>query len=51
LSLVWGILLLLEPVAGVLALTLWFGAYTLGFGIILVILGLTLRQRHRRRIG
>ena len=51
LSLVWGILLLVEPVAGVLALTLWFGAYTLGFGIILVILGLTLRQRHRRRIG
>ncbi len=51
LSLVWGILLLLEPVAGVLALTLWFGAYTLSFGIILVMLGITLRQRRRHQIG
>lgn len=51
LSLIWGIMLLLEPVAGVLALTLWFGAYTLALGIILVILGLRLRQRRRHRFG
>lgn len=51
LSLMWGTLLLLEPVAGVLALTLWFGAYTLTFGIVLVILGVILRQRHHRRLA
>jgi uncharacterized membrane protein HdeD (DUF308 family) len=45
-SIIWGILLLLWPLAGAVVLTLWMGAYALLFGITLLVLALRLR-RHR----
>lgn len=49
LSILWGVLLLLQPAIGALVLTIWFGIYTLTFGIFFVILGFTLRGRHKAR--
>jgi uncharacterized membrane protein HdeD (DUF308 family) len=43
-SLVFGILLILAPVAGALVLALWVGAYTLVFGVLLIALGFRLRS-------
>ena len=43
-SLVWGVLLLMAPVAGALVMTLWLGAYALAFGIALLVLALRLRR-------
>ena len=43
LSVVWGALLALSPVSGALVLTLWIGAYALGFGFMLIVLSLKLR--------
>jgi len=43
LSVVWGVLLFMQPVIGVLVLTYWFGAYALIFGILLVVLAFKLR--------
>ena len=45
-SVAWGLLLFFAPIAGVLALTLWFGAYSLAFGCMVLILAFRLRQRH-----
>lgn len=45
LSLVWGILLIVAPIGGVLVLMLWIGAYALVFGITLVVLAFRLRAR------
>ena len=47
LSFLWGVLLLVQPVVGALVLTMWFGTYTLAFGVLFIILGFTLRRRHR----
>src|SRR5689334_3184908 len=47
LSVVWGVLLALSPVGGVLVLTLWIGAYALGFGFMLIVLSLKLRGQLR----
>ena len=47
LSVVWGALLALSPVSGALVLTLWIGAYALGFGFMLIILSLKLRGQLR----
>jgi len=46
-SVVWGVLLWLWPVAGAVVLTIWLGAYALMFGLTMVALGLRLRARHR----
>ncbi len=43
-SLVWGILLYLDPPAGALVMTYWLGAYALIFGISMVALALHLRH-------
>lgn len=43
-SLVWGVLLLLWPLAGAVAMTLWLGAYALLFGLTLLLLALKLRR-------
>jgi uncharacterized membrane protein HdeD (DUF308 family) len=44
-SIVWGVLLGLFPVAGLVVLTWWLGAYALVFGVSLVLLAFTLRRR------
>ncbi len=44
LSVLWGVLLLFQPAVGALVLALWFGVYTLTFGIILVVLAFKLRS-------
>jgi len=44
-SLVWGILLWLSPVAGALVLTWWLGGYALAFGVVMLVLAFRLRGR------
>jgi uncharacterized membrane protein HdeD (DUF308 family) len=44
LSVVFGILLVLAPLAGALVLALWFGAYAFIFGVLLLVLGFRLRS-------
>jgi uncharacterized membrane protein HdeD (DUF308 family) len=43
-SVVFGILIALVPLAGALVIALWFGAYALVFGVMLIILGFRLRS-------
>ena len=45
-SVIWGVLLFLAPIAGAVVLTWWLGAYALVFGAML--LGLAFRLRERR---
>lgn len=45
LSIVWGVLLLMQPVIGVLVMTYWFGAYAFMFGIVLIALAIQLRAK------
>jgi uncharacterized membrane protein HdeD (DUF308 family) len=44
-SLIWGVLLSLFPVTGLIVLTWWLGAYAFVFGLALLVLGFTLRGR------
>ncbi len=44
-SVVWGILLILQPFIGALVLTWWMGAYALFFGGALLVLAFRLRRR------
>jgi len=46
-SVVFGALLIIAPVAGALAVTLWIGAYAFVFGVLMIALGVRLR-RHRQ---
>jgi len=43
-SIVFGLLLVVFPIAGALAVALWFGIYALIFGVVLVGLGIRLRM-------
>ena len=43
-SIIWGVLLWWEPIAGAVVLTYWLGAYAILFGAALVVLALRLRQ-------
>jgi uncharacterized membrane protein HdeD (DUF308 family) len=44
-SLIWGILLLLWPLVGAVVLAWWLGAYSLVFGVALLLLAYRLRQQ------
>lgn len=44
-SIVWGVLLYLAPLPGLIVMTWWLGAYALVFGVMLILLGLRLRSR------
>jgi uncharacterized membrane protein HdeD (DUF308 family) len=46
-SLIFGILMMIAPIAGALVIALWVGAYALVSGIILIALGFRLRSWHR----
>jgi uncharacterized membrane protein HdeD (DUF308 family) len=48
LSVVFGVLICLAPIAGALVLAWWFGAYTFAFGVVLLILAFRLHRRARR---
>jgi len=47
LSIVWGALLLVSPIAGAIVLAIWLGAYALMFGAMMVFLAFHLRGRDR----
>ena len=49
LSMVWGVALGVAPYLGALVFTGWFAAYTIVFGVILIILAFTLRAKHVER--
>jgi len=46
-SLIWGVLLIVAPLAGALVLTWWLGIYAIVFGVTLLVLGFRLRARHQ----
>ena len=51
-SLVFGILLVIEPLIGAVVLTMWIGAYAIVFGVFLLVLGFQLhsrREEHKSR--
>lgn len=46
-SIVFGVLLFAAPLAGALVIALWFGAYALLFGVLMIVLSFRLRGWHR----
>lgn len=48
-SIIFGILLIIEPLIGAVVLTLWIGAYALVFGIFLLVLAFQLHSRKEER--
>ncbi len=46
LSIVWGVLLLANPFAGAVVLTIWLAAYALIFGVTMIAFGMRLRRKH-----
>ncbi|MGH6825865.1 HdeD family acid-resistance protein [Methyloceanibacter sp.] len=51
-SVIFGILLIIEPLIGAVVLTMWIGAYALVFGVLLLVLGFQLhskREEHTRK--
>jgi uncharacterized membrane protein HdeD (DUF308 family) len=50
-SVIWGVLLIIAPIAGAVVLALWMGAYAIMFGAMLLALAFKLRQRRSERGG
>jgi uncharacterized membrane protein HdeD (DUF308 family) len=50
-SILWGVLLVLAPLAGAVVLTWWLGGYALVFGVMLLILAFRLRHERGRAVG
>ncbi len=50
-SVLFGVLVIAAPLAGALVIALWFGAYALVFGVILVALGFRLRSWDRTHLA
>jgi uncharacterized membrane protein HdeD (DUF308 family) len=48
-SVIFGILLVIEPLIGAVVLTLWIGAYALVFGVLLLIVAFQLHSRKEER--
>jgi uncharacterized membrane protein HdeD (DUF308 family) len=48
-SLIFGILLVLQPLIGAIVLTMWIGAYAIVFGVFLLVLAFQLRSRKAER--
>jgi uncharacterized membrane protein HdeD (DUF308 family) len=48
-SIIFGILLVIEPLVGAVVLTMWIGAYALVFGVVLLILAFQLHSRKEAR--
>jgi uncharacterized membrane protein HdeD (DUF308 family) len=51
-SIIFGILLVIEPLIGAVVLTMWVGAYAIVFGVCLLVLGFQLhsrREEHKRK--
>jgi hypothetical protein len=44
-SIIFGILLIIEPLIGAVVLTLWIGAYAVVFGVLLLVLGFQLNSK------
>jgi uncharacterized membrane protein HdeD (DUF308 family) len=47
-SMLWGVLLAVAPLASAVALTWWLGAYAITFGAVLVVLSLKLRRQRTK---
>ena len=50
-SIVFGVLLVIAPIAGAVVLTWWLGAYAVVFGVMLLVLGFQLRARRSEPRG
>jgi uncharacterized membrane protein HdeD (DUF308 family) len=48
-SLIFGVLLVIEPLIGAVVLTMWIGAYALVFGCFLLVLAFQLHSRKEER--
>jgi uncharacterized membrane protein HdeD (DUF308 family) len=48
-SVIFGILLVIEPLIGAVVLTMWIGAYALVFGVFLLVLAFQLHSRKEER--
>jgi uncharacterized membrane protein HdeD (DUF308 family) len=49
-SLIFGILLIIEPFIGAVVLTLWIGAYAVVFGVLLLVLAFQLNSRREAQL-
>jgi uncharacterized membrane protein HdeD (DUF308 family) len=49
-SIIFGILLIIEPFIGAVVLTLWIGAYAVVFGVLLLVLGFQLHSKREAQL-
>jgi uncharacterized membrane protein HdeD (DUF308 family) len=49
-SIVFGVLLVIEPLVGAVVLTFWIGAYALVFGVLLLVLAFQLHSKHEEKV-